>query len=185
MEVLVAIVVLSFGVLGLVGLQALSLQSTREARLQSAAVRLAGEAAELMRINKNVAIKTTAAENPYLLSNFNGTLPSTTVDCFAAPCTSALDLAQWDMREWLTRVQAELPGARVVICFDSLPFEAGNGLPQWTCNNSTGVIAIKIGWTRGTTQRGATDAAGRAMLDKATSVGSRPAVIFPLVPGRA
>ncbi len=35
MEVLVSIVVLSFGLLGMVGMQAAALQSNREARLQS------------------------------------------------------------------------------------------------------------------------------------------------------
>jgi type IV pilus assembly protein PilV len=181
-EVLVAIVVLSFGVLGLVGLQALSLQSTREARLQSSAIRLAEEMAELMRINKLVAIQTAAAANPYLVANFTGTLPAANVNCFRNPCASGLDLANWDTSEWLSRVQAELPGARVVICADSAPYDAG-GLPRWACDGNAGMLAIKIGWTRGTTQRGATDAAGQAVLDRATAATSRPGVVFSVVPG--
>lgn len=40
-EVLVAIMVLSFGMLGLVGMQAFALQSNREARLQAQAAMLA------------------------------------------------------------------------------------------------------------------------------------------------
>ena len=52
LEVLVAIVVLSFGVLGMVGLQTAALNAHREARLQSVGVRLASELAELMRGNK-------------------------------------------------------------------------------------------------------------------------------------
>lgn len=63
-EVLVAIVLLSFGLLGMVGLQAAALQNNREARLQSAAVDLARELAEMMRGNKDVAALTSA--NPYL-----------------------------------------------------------------------------------------------------------------------
>ena len=56
-EVLISIVVLCFGVLGMVGLQAASLQANREARLQSTAVRMAEEMAELMRSNKDTALK--------------------------------------------------------------------------------------------------------------------------------
>ena len=41
-EVLVAIVVLSFGLLGMVGMQAFSLQSNREARLQGQAAQRLG-----------------------------------------------------------------------------------------------------------------------------------------------
>ncbi|MEH3087647.1 MAG: type IV pilus modification protein PilV [Xylophilus ampelinus] len=181
-EVLVAIVVLSFGVLGLVGLQALSLQSTREARLQSSAVRLAEEMAELMRINKMVAIKTTAAENPYLIDNFTGTVPATSANCFTAACTSGADLARWDVANWLDRIRTELPGARVVICADSVPYDSG-GLPRWACDGNAGMLAIKIGWTRGTTQRGSTDGKGQAVLDKATDANARPGVVFSLVPG--
>lgn len=51
-EVLVAIVVLSFGLLGMVGMQAFALQANREARLQGQAAVLARELAEMMRGNK-------------------------------------------------------------------------------------------------------------------------------------
>ena len=66
-EVLVSIVVLSFGMLGIVGVQAFALQSNREARLQSHAVNLARELAEMMRGNNQIGIKSAAADNPYLL----------------------------------------------------------------------------------------------------------------------
>lgn len=67
-EVLVSIVVLSFGMLGIVGVQAFALQSNREARLQSQAVNLARELAEMMRGNNQIGIKSAAADNPYLLA---------------------------------------------------------------------------------------------------------------------
>jgi type IV pilus assembly protein PilV len=67
LEVLVAIVVLSFGVLGVVGLQAASLQANKEARNQSAAVRLGRELGDMMRGNKDIAILSGTA-NPYLVN---------------------------------------------------------------------------------------------------------------------
>ena len=45
LEVLISILILSFGILGMVGLQASSLQISREARLQASAVRFAEEMA--------------------------------------------------------------------------------------------------------------------------------------------
>ena len=48
-EILVSIVILSFGLLGIVGLQASSMKANREARLQSTGVKLAEEIAELIR----------------------------------------------------------------------------------------------------------------------------------------
>jgi len=184
-ESLVAIVVLSFGMLGVVGLQAAALQSNKEARYQSSAVRLARELGELMRGNKNVAIATTAAANPYLVT-FSGTLPTTTTNCFTAACASELDVASFQVREWLSRVAAELPGARVAVCIDDAPFD-GSGLPKWACTDTGGTAVVKIGWTQLTTDRGATGSSGESSatpgLSMASSSGSRPGVVLTLLAG--
>ena len=50
-EVLISIVILSFGMLGMVGLQAGALQANREAKLQSVGTGVARELAETMRGN--------------------------------------------------------------------------------------------------------------------------------------
>lgn len=180
LEVLVAIVVLSFGVLGMVGLQAASLQANREARLQAHGVRLAAELAELMRANKAVAVKPNAAANPYLVEDFRGTLPTETSNCFDSACASGLELARSDMLNWLTRVKDELPGARVVVCFDATPYTSG-GIPRWgSCSNSGGIVQIKIGWTRASSNRAAT---GTAAFDRVADSGSRPSVVTPVTAG--
>ena len=62
-EVLISIIILSFGLLGMVGLQAAALQANRDARLQSVATTLGRELAEKMRGNKAVAV---LLANPYL-----------------------------------------------------------------------------------------------------------------------
>lgn len=183
-ESLVAIVVLSFGMLGVVGLQAAALQSNKEARYQSSAVRLARELGELMRGNKNVAIATTTAANPYLVE-FTGTLPTTTTDCFAAACASTLDVASFQLREWLTRVAAELPGARVSVCFDDESFDAG-GLPQWACNVTTGgTLVVKIGWTQATTDHAAVGSTGYGSSTPGLERAVRPGLVVALIAGSA
>ena len=176
-EVLVAIVVLSFGLLGMVGLQSASLKANREARLQATAVRMAAEIGDIMRGNKSVSIGTVAANNPYLVANFTGTVPTASPDCFSAPCTTPTQVAQADIADWLTRVRDDLRGARVVICFDATPFDSA-GKPQWACSNSGGVVNVKIGWTRGSTNRAASDATA---FELATAF--PPSVVLPVTVG--
>ena len=181
-EVLVSIVVLSFGLLGMVGMQAAALQSNREARLQSSAVTLGRELAELMRGNKAIALLATTATNPYLGSfstPLAATAPSYCLNVAAGTtaCADPTEIARAQMTEWLARVDSELPGARVDTCFDSDPFDAG-GLPRWTCTGTGGVIVVKVGWTRSATDRSKT---GTAAFEKATV----PSVIFSVTAGSA
>jgi len=172
LEVLVAIVVLSFGVLGVVGLQAAALQSNKEARYQSAAVALGRELGDMMRGNKDVALNTTSTQNPYLV-DFSGTLPTTTADCFTAACATTLAVAQFNMREWLKQVQTALPGARVVVCFDDSPY-GSDGRPEWDCNSTgNGIAVVKIGWTRQSNN------VSGGSLERATI----PSVVLPLIAG--
>ena len=180
-EVLVSIVVLSFGLLGMVGMQASAIKSNREARLQSSAVVLARELAEMIRGNRAVGVLPSAT-NPYL-GSFSTTplAASTPFYCLSvgtAACLDATSVANAQMTEWLARVDAELPSARVSVCYDSAPF-AANGLPRWACAAGSGsVIMVKIGWTRGSTDRSKT---GSAALDQATI----PAIVFPVTAGSA
>ena len=188
-EVLVAIIVFSFGLLGMVGMQAFALQSNREARLQSEATSLARELAEMMRGNRQIAVKPTAAENPYLGAFAAGSLNLATpsyclnVSSASTGCTSTIDIASAQMTDWLARVDATLPGARVSVCLDATPFTT-DGLPQWNCT-STGaseVIYIKIGWTQASTNKTLT---GANALEQTTDTGSRPGLTLPVTSGNS
>jgi type IV pilus assembly protein PilV len=180
LEVLVAIVVLSFGVLGVVGLQAAALQANKEARYQSAAVALGRELGDMMRGNKGLAITTTAATNPYLGDFPAGTSLSTTDNCFTGACNSPSAVGNFNMREWLARVQTALPGARVVVCFDANPYTSsgtGDGRPEWPCSDSGGLAVVKMGWSRQTYDRSASGP------ERASDASSRPVVVLPLIAG--
>lgn len=183
-EVLVAIVVFSFGLLGMVGMQAFALQANREARMQSQATSLARELAEMMRGNKQIAVQNTLTANPYL-GNFSvGSLVlSSPGYCLSvgSSCATALDVANAQMTDWLTRVDTSLPGARVSICFDSTPYDS-EGLPQWACNASDAgeIIFIKIGWTQNSTDRSQT---GSSAFTLASGTGSRPNLVLPITSG--
>ncbi len=180
-ESMVAIVVLCFGMLGVVGLQAAALQSNKEARYQAAAVRLARELGELMRGNKDIAIKTSSTDNPYLVANFTGTLPSAGTDCFAGACTTTKEVAAFQIRDWLSRVDAELPGARAVVCIDDAPFDVANGMPQWACSGAGGTTVVKIGWTQLTTDRAAVGSSGEGSGGIAQAV--RPGIALAVLAG--
>lgn len=183
-EVLVAIVVFSFGLLGMIGMQAFALQANREARLQSQATSLARELAEMMRGNKQVAVLTAAATNPYLGTFAVGSLtPNTASYCLSvgSVCTNTTDVASAQMTEWLARVDANLPGARVSVCLDGAPYDT-NGLPQWSCTSDTAneIIFIKIGWTQSGTDRSKT---GAAAINQASDANSRPNLVLPVTSG--
>lgn len=189
LEILVSIIILSFGILGAVGLQAASLQANRDSRLQSAGVRFAYEMGELLRANHQTALKTTTAENPYLIDIKGSTHVSTPLTCGLpatnSPACTTKQIAERDLNDWLTRIAAELPGSRAVICFDNKPYDSA-GLPQWDCNGLGNSLSIKLGWTRANTLTGATGtdatntaSANTGAFDKAL----RPAVVIPVTPG--
>lgn len=174
LEVLVAILILSLGLLGMVGMQVAALQAVREARMQSIATAFATELAELMRGSQGAGFS--SGSSPYF-GDFHAPLVAfVTGDCMRAPaaaaCPDGLAIAQSHMTDWLARVDYELPGARVQICTDTEPFDAG-GLPQWSCHAGDGAVAIiKIGWARSSGERWR----GLAFaVDRAT----RPSVVLP------
>ncbi|QXZ10156.1 type IV pilus modification protein PilV [Comamonas sp. Y33R10-2] len=188
-EVLVAIVIFSFGLLGMVGMQAFALQANREARLQNQATTLARELAEMMRSNRQIAVKATATDNPYLGAFSTGSLsissPSycLSVSNASTGCSSTTDVAAAQMSDWLARVDASLPSARVSVCLDGTPYTS-DGLAQWSCTatGASEIIYIKIGWTQSSTNRTLT---GNSAFEQASDTNSRPGIIFPVTSGSA
>ncbi len=155
-EVLVSIILLSIGVLSLIGLQAWALRSNQQARYQAAAVRLGRELGELMRSNPSVS-SINGAGDPYLITAWSGAASthSGATNCAANLCTQPTDMANWDIQEWYARATTELPGIQVTVCYDSQPYDA-NGLPQWPCTGTNAATpVVKIGWTTASTARDA------------------------------
>jgi type IV pilus assembly protein PilV len=178
-EVLVAIVVLSFGVLGVVGLQAAAIKSNQEAKYQMIAVQLAREFADMVRGNRAVGSGDT--NNPYLaIETKDGMTVATTPNyCLAvgSTCATGFNVAQAQLTAWLAQVNAALPTARVVVCFDEEPYSS-EGLPRWDCSGGTS-MAVKIGWTRTALDKSKT---GANALDFAAAENSAPAVLIAFTP---
>ena len=91
-EVLIAVLVLSIGLLGLAGLQTMSMSNTHSAYLRTQANYLIYDLIDRMRINRAMA------QN----GNYNialGTGPSGTTNCETVTCTAAY-MAVFDLNQW-------------------------------------------------------------------------------------
>jgi type IV pilus assembly protein PilV len=175
-EVLVAIIILSIGMLGAVGMQAAAMQSNKETRNQSVAASFARELADKMRGNHAVAIKSAAADNPYLLAETTltgtATFVAPTENCFTTACSNAAAVATWDMADWQNRVQNTLPDPKIKVCFDKTPF-AADGTAQWACTDDGDITVLKMAWTSTSTD-------GKLQF---TGGDIRPLIIVPLTAG--
>ena len=107
LEILVAMVVLSIGLLGLAGLQAVSLNNNQIAYYRSIASQQAYDMADRMRAN--LAGVTTGRYN-----SLTATLPSNP-SCISAGCT-VNQMATTDHFQWLTNNAALLPNGSGRVC---------------------------------------------------------------------
>jgi len=112
-EVLVALIVLSGGLLGLAALQASSLSNNQSAYNRSQATQLTYDIADRMRANVVNANLLSASTYITVAPNAATGQP----DCLAisSSCTSS-DMAQNDLFEWNSAVSATLPGCSNFNC---------------------------------------------------------------------
>jgi len=176
-EVLVSIVVLSLGLLGAVGMLTTSVRSTNESGAFTTAVNLARELSEMARINKSVAARNPSIHdghpNPYLIdfkSSDSSSAPAP--GCVSGTKCNPSQLAAWDVHNWKTRVQEELPEGHVVVCFDdALMEEEGDDDFTWECTDDGRNLVVKLGWIP---RMGSSDEMGTTRP---------PRVVMQLVPG--
>jgi len=132
-EALVALLVISIGLLGIAGMQALAINNTSVARVQSLAALQAASLASAMQSNEAYwtlgALANTTVNGAVLR---DATLNAQSVDCTAAVCTP-VQMASWDVQQWGQSLAALLPG--------------GNG--QITCTTVVGTpitCTISVNW---------------------------------------
>lgn len=101
LEVLVTVVVISLGLLGLAGLQVVSLNNNQTAYYRSLATQQANDMMDRMRAN----LVGVSAGN---YDNLTTTIPANPA-CFSAGCSSA-NTTLTDHFQWLTNTAAMLPG---------------------------------------------------------------------------
>lgn len=104
LEVLIAIVVLSFGLLGLAGIQATGIKNTHDANLRTLAVQQAYDMADRVRAN---AVGAAAGAYDNLPATLPATIPADP-GCISSGC-STTQMRDYDQRYWNTNNQNMLP----------------------------------------------------------------------------
>lgn len=147
-EVLVAIVVFSVGVMGLALMQAKGAQATKQAGARGYAVAQVRSLVDSMRGNTTAAIgprtaadpaNPSATECPYC---FDGKSTPTVTNCATATC-SPQQIAANDLAEWLGRLRSAAPG----------PVQGVMASVSW--NASLGMYTITARWSGGALDGGA------------------------------
>lgn len=129
-EVLVALVILSIGLLGVAGMQIKSMTGNHNAFLRSQAQLYANEMLEMMRANY------TAATN----GDYNITLTAANPTLSAPPTVAEQDLIEWRQAiTGATNVASGLPGGQGGV---NVVSNAASGENSWT-------VTITVQWTEG------------------------------------
>lgn len=148
-EVLVAALVLAFGVIGAIGMQLTALRTTQQSIFHSSALHLAADMADRMRANLG-RMQTFDRDNPYLQVDFAAgqSVPHSDTECYDPRDCDPRQIAQLEIDAWLRRLAETLPDARVRICRDIAPWHTADASFSWDCKETgpSAPVLIKIGW---------------------------------------
>jgi type IV pilus assembly protein PilV len=148
-EVLVALFVLSVGLLGAAAMQSRAHAVRAEARLHATASQLAASLAESMRANR-VAMAAPDASNPYLNLDYDtasGAPAQPPRFCYGQSSCTPQELARFDTYDTMRALHERFPHARLVVCRDASPWDAASSTLLWDCDGSSGApVVIKLGW---------------------------------------
>jgi type IV pilus assembly protein PilV len=112
LEALIALLVLAFGVLGLLWMHQQALVQQRQQLMRSVAIGIADDLAERMRLN---------ATERAMYAKAWGNAPASSPDCAATAC-SRQELATWDMQQLQLGLQSQLyEGDAAVFALTSTP----------------------------------------------------------------
>ena len=142
-EVLVALVVLSIGMLGMARLVLMTAHSNDSAYLRSQATALAYEMLDNMRANMS------AATNSGYDIALGTTIPSAPPSCVETQCTSAQQQASWDLYSWKQHLDAAnglgggLPGGKGSVVTGGNPVTA-TIVVQWDDSAAQCVFAATV-----------------------------------------
>ena len=131
-EVMVAVLVFSIGVLGLALLQTKSAQFTKESGSRTAAIIQARSLADAMRANPAGARPPGGVDSYYL---YNGSPAYTQADCDSTSLASAQDVAKRDLACWVVGLRKVIP-----------PPPSGVKIATVTKDTTLGTLTIRVSW---------------------------------------
>ena len=127
-EALVALLVLSLGVLGLARLQVGALTESRNSNARAVAVQMANDLAERMQSNAMVR-RTNPDPNPY--ETVWGAPVAAGTDCLASACNGD-ELAAFDLRAWKLNLSTLLPNGDAQVFRSNTDTNQFGVLVRWT-----------------------------------------------------
>ncbi|MGM0517416.1 MAG: type IV pilus modification protein PilV [Pseudomonadota bacterium] len=135
-EVLVALVVLSIGVLGVAALHATALKNNSSSYVRSQMTLAAYDLADRMRANRQAALD----------GEYDAISGAEHAACEgAAPGCTAKEMAEHDVWAWKDHLTDIVPDATGIVCRDSSPND-GSGTGSASCDGTGDIRAIKIWW---------------------------------------
>lgn len=137
-EVLVALVIFAFGMLGVAGLQMKAMMGMDTAQFRSVASLKAAELAERIRANPGATYSGVAGVDNACRTAHYADRHATPDDC------TPVELAEDDIEDWSEELAGRLPGGTGTVCIDSTP-DDGTALAP-ACDGSGSVLAIKVWW---------------------------------------
>lgn len=141
LEVLITLVILSFGMLGGLSLQLATMHAAQTAHFDTVALQLAAGVAEQT---------ARAGASPPWQSVDTGTAGvAASVSCYGVAATcSPEQLADFSQHEWALQLAVQLPQARLQICHDGSPWQTAPMTLRWGCSgNRTDATWVRIGWS--------------------------------------
>ncbi|WP_062268573.1 type IV pilus modification protein PilV [Endozoicomonas arenosclerae] len=118
-EVMVALLVISVGVLGMAGLQTKSLQQNQFSYLRSQAVIIVNDMMDRIRANRTVA----ASGSEYVVNETQHVATGCTTNDFVNSCESGTcsesQLATYDLQQWKFQMACQLPDATGSIAIEN------------------------------------------------------------------
>jgi type IV pilus assembly protein PilV len=134
-EVLISALILAIGLVGVAGLQAVSLKNNQSTFMRSQATALAYDLADRMRAN------VTAAD----IGSYNPGAAAMTSTCATTSGCGPAAMAAHDIAEWNAALAALLPSGVGFVCIDSTPND-GTGPGDAQCDGNGGQFSIKVWW---------------------------------------
>ena len=132
-EVLVTVVILAVGLLGLAGMQGVSMRNNHSAYLRSQAVQLAYDMADRVRSNFEFS------------PNFDGITAAENSNCESTSGCEASAMAANDFYQWTQEIATILPAGDGIICLDATPND-GTANDDAECDGGGTSYAVKIWW---------------------------------------
>ena len=138
LEILIAILIISVGLLGTAGLQAVSLRASVAANERTTATLLAYDA--LDRIRANMTGFTAGAYSNYIATQH--------ANCLTLAGCTAQELAQHDMWEWNNSIALALNQGMGIVCQDSSADDGTSNasLTAAQCDGLGNQYVVKIWW---------------------------------------